>query len=543
MGDAFYYLQKPQNEPVKHYPPGSPDREAVKNELEKMQQQELEIPLIIGGREIKTGELGEVVMPQRHGHVLARYHKAGPREVEMAIESALQAQKEWASWAWEDRLVIFRKLADMLTGPYRTTINAATMLGQGKTVHQAEIEAACELADFLRFNSYFLTEIYKDQPYSPDGAWNRLDYRPLEGFVLAVTPFNFTAIAGNLPTAPAMAGNVALWKPASTAVYSAHYFMQMLMEAGLPEGVINFIPGPGSVIGDTALPHPQLAGVHFTGSTGTFQHMWKKIGENIENYHYYPRIVGETGGKDFVVAHNTAEPAEVVTALIRGAFEYQGQKCSAASRAYIPRSLWEEIKGFLVKTVEEIKVGDINDFSNFMGAVIDKKAFDKITGYIDRARAANKAEIIAGGNYDDSVGYFIDPTVILTTDPFYESMVEEIFGPVLTVYVYPDEKFEETLYLCNETSPFGLTGSIVARDRKAIKKADRILRQAAGNFYINDNPTAAIVNQQPFGGARASGTNDKAGSKINMYRWISTRAIKENFVPPKDYRYPYMEEE
>ncbi len=543
MGDAFYYLQKPQNEPVQHYPPGSPDREVVKNELEKMQQQEIEIPLIIGGKEVKTGELGEVVMPHRHGHVLARYHKAGPKEVEMAIESALQAQKDWAGWAWEERLVIFRKLADMLTGSYRATINAATMLGQGKTVHQAEIEAACELADFLRFNSYFLTEIYRDQPYSPDGVWNRLDYRPLEGFVLAVTPFNFTAIAGNLPTAPAMAGNVALWKPASTAVYSAHYFMQMLIEAGLPDGVINFIPGPGSVIGDTALPHPELAGVHFTGSTGTFQHMWKKIGENIENYQYYPRIVGETGGKDFVVAHKTADPAELVTALIRGAFEYQGQKCSAASRAYIPRSLWDEIKGFLVKSVEEIKVGDITDFRNFMGAVIDKKAFDKITGYIDRARAANKAEIIAGGSYDDSVGYFIDPTVILTTDPFYESMAEEIFGPVLTVYLYPDDKFEETLYLCNETSPFGLTGSIIARDREAIKKADRILRQAAGNFYINDKPTAAIVNQQPFGGARASGTNDKAGSKINMYRWISVRAIKENFVPARDYRYPYMEEE
>lgn len=543
MGDAFYYLHKPQNEPVQHYPPGSPDREAVKNELEKMQQQEIEIPLIIGGKEVKTGELGEVVMPHRHGHVLARYHKAGPKEVEMAIESALQAQKDWAGWAWEERLVIFRKLADMFTGPYRATINAATMLGQGKTVHQAEIEAACELADFLRFNSYFLTEIYRDQPYSPDGVWNRLDYRPLEGFVLAVTPFNFTAIAGNLPTAPAMAGNVALWKPASTAVYSAHYFMQMLMEAGLPDGVINFIPGPGSVIGDTALPHPELAGVHFTGSTGTFQHMWKKIGENIENYKYYPRIVGETGGKDFVVAHKTADPAELVTALVRGAFEYQGQKCSAASRAYIPSSLWDEIKDFLVKTVEEIKVGDITDFRNFMGAVIDKKAFDKITGYIDRARAASKAEIIAGGSYDDSVGYFIDPTVVLTTDPFYESMVEEIFGPVLTVYVYPEDKFEETLYLCNETSPFGLTGSIISRDREAIKKADRILRQAAGNFYINDKPTAAVVNQQPFGGARASGTNDKAGSKINMYRWLSVRSIKENFAPARDYRYPYMEEE
>lgn len=543
MGDAFYYLHKPQNEPVQHYPPGSPDREAVKNELEKMQQQEIEIPLIIGGKEVKTGELGEVVMPHRHGHVLARYHKAGPKEVEMAIESALQAQKDWAGWAWEERLVIFRKLADMFTGPYRATINAATMLGQGKTVHQAEIEAACELADFLRFNSYFLTEIYRDQPYSPDGVWNRLDYRPLEGFVLAVTPFNFTAIAGNLPTAPAMAGNVALWKPASTAVYSAHYFMQMLMEAGLPDGVINFIPGPGSVIGDTALPHPELAGVHFTGSTGTFQHMWKKIGENIENYKYYPRIVGETGGKDFVVAHKTADPAGLVTALVRGAFEYQGQKCSAASRAYIPSSLWDEIKDFLVKTVEEIKVGDITDFRNFMGAVIDKKAFDKITGYIDRARAASKAEIIAGGSYDDSVGYFIDPTVVLTTDPFYESMVEEIFGPVLTVYVYPEDKFEETLYLCNETSPFGLTGSIISRDREAIKKADRILRQAAGNFYINDKPTAAVVNQQPFGGARASGTNDKAGSKINMYRWLSVRSIKENFAPARDYRYPYMEEE
>jgi len=370
-----------------------------------------------------------------------------------------------------------------------------------------------------------------------------VDYRPLEGFVLAVTPFNFTAIAGNLPTAPAMAGNVALWKPASTAVYSAHYFMEMLMEAGLPPGVINFLPGPGAVIGDLALNSPHLAGVHFTGSTGTFQHMWKKIGENIDRYHTYPRIVGETGGKDFVVAHTSAEPAELITALIRGAFEYQGQKCSAASRAYIPHSLWEEIKDHLIRKVEEIKVGDIADFQNFMGAVIDQKAFTKITGYIDRAREDRKTEIIAGGSYDDSTGFFIDPTLILTTDPFSETMVEELFGPVLTIYVYPDEKFEETLYLCNETSPYGLTGSIMARDREAVQKADRILRQAAGNFYINDKPTAAIVNQQPFGGARASGTNDKAGSKINMYRWVSARSIKENFVPPRDYPYPYMEEE
>lgn len=543
MGDAFYYLQKPPNEPVKNYPPGSPEREAVKNELNRMQQQEIEIPLIIGGKEVKTGEMGQVVMPHRKEHVLARYHQAGQREVEMAIEASLQAAREWSSWRWEDRLVIFRKLADMLTGPYRARINAATMLGQGKTVHQAEIEAACELADFLRFNSYFLTEIYQDQPFSPEGLWNRVDYRPLEGFVLAVTPFNFTAIAGNLPTAPAMAGNVALWKPASTAVYSAHYFMEMLMEAGLPPGVINFLPGPGAVIGDLALNSPHLAGVHFTGSTGTFQHMWKKIGENIDRYHTYPRIVGETGGKDFVVAHTSAEPAELITALIRGAFEYQGQKCSAASRAYIPHSLWEEIKDHLIRKVEEIKVGDIADFQNFMGAVIDQKAFTKITGYIDRAREDRKTEIIAGGSYDDSTGFFIDPTLILTTDPFSETMVEELFGPVLTIYVYPDEKFEETLYLCNETSPYGLTGSIMARDREAVQKADRILRQAAGNFYINDKPTAAIVNQQPFGGARASGTNDKAGSKINMYRWVSARSIKENFVPPRDYPYPYMEEE
>ena len=543
MGDAFYYLQKPPNEPVKNYPPGSPEREAVKNELNRMQQQEIEIPLIIGGKEVKTVEIGQVVMPHRKEHVLARYHQAGQREVEMAIEASLQAAREWSSWRWEDRLVIFRKLADMLTGPYRARINAATMLGQGKTVHQAEIEAACELADFLRFNSYFLTEIYQDQPFSPGGLWNRVDYRPLEGFVLAVTPFNFTAIAGNLPTAPAMAGNVALWKPASTAVYSAHYFMEMLMEAGLPPGVINFLPGPGAVIGDLALNSPHLAGVHFTGSTGTFQHMWKKIGENIDRYHTSPRIVGETGGKDFVVAHTSAEPAELITALIRGAFEYQGQKCSAASRAYIPQSLWEEIKDHLIRKVEEIKVGDIADFQNFMGAVIDQKAFTKITGYIDRAREDRKTEIIAGGSYDDSTGFFIDPTLILTTDPFSETMVEELFGPVLTIYVYPDEKFEETLYLCNETSPYGLTGSIIARDREAVQKADRILRQAAGNFYINDKPTAAIVNQQPFGGARASGTNDKAGSKINMYRWVSARSIKENFVPPRDYPYPYMEEE
>jgi len=543
MADAFYHLKKPQNEPVHMYPPGSQKREEVKKKIEEMQQKEIEVPLIIGGEEVKTGNMGEVVMPHRHGHVLARFHKAGPKEAEQAIEAALEAKKEWAETPWQDRLAIFNKLADMLAGPYRATINAATMLGQGKTVHQAEIEAACELVDFLRFNSYFLTEIYRDQPYSPDDVWNRVDYRPLEGFVFAVTPFNFTAIAGNLPTAPAMAGNVALWKPASTAVYSNYYFMKLLMEAGLPAGVINFLPGSGPEVGEPVINNPYLAGIHFTGSSGTFDWMWKKVGENLDRYHYYPRIVGETGGKDFVVAHPSAEEDVLVTALVRGAFEYQGQKCSAVSRAYIPESIWGNIREELIETVENIEIGDISDFRNFMGAVIDKRAFDKISGYIDTAREADEAEIIAGGRYDDGTGYFIWPTVILTSDPNFVTMEEEIFGPVLTIYVYPDEKYEETLQLCDRTSPYGLTGSIIARDRKAISRAERVLRQAAGNFYINDKPTGAIVNQQPFGGSRASGTNDKAGTKINLLRWISARAIKENMVSPRDYKYPFMEEE
>ncbi len=532
------------NEPVLQYAPGSPERRRLQAKLRELQAEVLEIPLIIGGKEVRTGRMAECRMPHRHGHLLARYHQAGAEEVEAAVEAARRAWQEWSRMPWEERVAIFRRMAVLLAGPFRDTLNGATMLGQSKTVYQAEIDAACELIDFFNFNTEFLARIYSDQPpYSPTGTWNQLEYRPLEGFVFAVTPFNFTSIAGNLPTAPALMGNVVLWKPASSAVYSAYQLMRLFREAGLPDGVINFLPGPGGAVGRPALSHPQLAGVHFTGSTAVFQDMWKTIGDNIARYRSYPRIVGETGGKDFVMVHESADLDATVTALVRGAFEYQGQKCSAASRAYVPDRLWPELKRRYVDTVATIAMGDVEDFRNFMGAVIDRAAFESITGYIEYAKGRPDAAIITGGTWDDRDGYFIAPTTIVTTDPHFRTMEEEIFGPVLTVYVYPSERWEETLHLCDATSPYALTGAVMARDRKAILQAREVLVHSAGNFYINDKPTGAVVGQQPFGGARASGTNDKAGSALNLLRWVNVRAVKENFNPPRDYRYPHMAED
>ncbi|MFZ0389994.1 MAG: L-glutamate gamma-semialdehyde dehydrogenase, partial [Calditrichia bacterium] len=472
------------------------------------------------------------------------FHQAGEKEVQMAVEASQEAYKTWSRMDWQDRVSVFLKAAELLAGPWRYIVNAATMLGQSKTVFQAEIDAAAELIDFFRFNAFYANQIYGEQPmYSPAPTWNRSEYRPLEGFIFAVTPFNFLSIAGNLPSAPAMVGNVALWKPASSAVYSAWYIMQIFREAGLPDGVINFIPGRGSQVGNPVLNSPYLAGIHFTGSTATFQGMWKTVGENVKNYKWYPRIVGETGGKDFVFAHKSANVTALGVALLRGAFEYQGQKCSAASRAYIPESLWGDLKDYLLAEMKEVKMGDVEDLGNFMGAVIDSGAFATITEYIDYIKNADDCEIIFGGNYDDSKGYFIEPTIAVTSDPKFRTMQEEIFGPVLTLYVYEDDKFEETLQLCDETSPYGLTGAIFANDRQAIVQADRMLTNSAGNFYINDKPTGAVVGQQPFGGSRSSGTNDKAGSMLNMLRWLTPRTIKENFVPPVNWRYPHMDAE
>jgi 1-pyrroline-5-carboxylate dehydrogenase len=537
---GMYRIPKPTNEPVKQYAPGSPERASLKAQLAAMRSQEIEIPLIIGGKEVRTGRLGTCVMPHRHGHVLARYHKAGPQEVAMAVEAALEAYKSWSRMSWYDRAAIFLKAAELLAGPWRDTMNAATMLGQSKTVFQAEIDSACEIIDFWRYNPYFMQRIYEDQPYSPLGQWNRVEYRPLEGFVFAVTPFNFTSIGANLPTSPALMGNTVIWKPASTAVYSAYFTYKLLEEAGLPPGVINLVVGSGAEVGDPVLASEHLAGLHFTGSTATFQAMWRKIAENLPRYRSYPRIVGETGGKDFVFAHASADVQALVTALVRGAFEYQGQKCSAASRAFIPASLWPRVKEELLAQVAEIKVGDVEDFRNFMGAVIDRAAFESIVGYIEYAKACPDAEILAGGTYDASVGYFIQPTVVLAKNPELKLMKEEIFGPVLTIYVYEDAKLEEALTICDQGSPYALTGSVFAQDRQAIVYITERLRDAAGNFYINDKPTGAVVGQQPFGGARASGTNDKAGSMWNLIRWTSPRAIKETFVPPRHFAYPFM---
>ncbi|MHB9013936.1 MAG: L-glutamate gamma-semialdehyde dehydrogenase, partial [Ignavibacteriaceae bacterium] len=507
-----------------------------------LQSKQIEIPLIIGGKEIKTGKTAEIRTPHDHSKLLGVYHKAGTKEVNMAIEAALEARKSWADMPWEHRASVFQKAAELLSTTWRSTLNAATMLGQSKTIYQAEIDSSCELIDFWRFNTYYMTQLMSDQPYSPKGMWNREEYRPLEGFVFAVTPFNFTSIAGNLPTAPVIVGNVSLWKPASSAVYVAYFLMKLWEEAGLPAGVINFVPGSGGEVGDPVLASPNLAGIHFTGSTAVFQGMWKTIGENIHKAKYYPRIVGETGGKDFIFAHNTADVDALVVAAIRGAFEYQGQKCSAASRMYIPKSRWQEFKEKYVAEVNKIKMGNPEDFTNFMSAVIDKGAFTTIKSYIDFAKESKEAEIITGGKCDDSKGFFIEPTTIVTTNPRFKTMEEEIFGPVFTIFVYDDDKFDETLELCDKTSPYALTGAIWSQDRNVLVKMSNKLRNAAGNFYINDKPTAAVVGQQPFGGGRSSGTNDKAGSAMNIMRWMTARSIKETFVPPKDWRYPFMNE-
>jgi 1-pyrroline-5-carboxylate dehydrogenase len=525
------------------YAPGSPEKAELKAKLAEMADEVVDIPLVIGGEEIRTGDTGNVVMPHDHGHVLGTYHKAGPEEIKKAIQASQEAHKEWSEWPWEDRVSIFLKAGELLASTWRSTINAATMLGQSKTVHQAEIDSAAELVDFFRFNAQFAQELYEEQPISSPGIWNSVEYRSLEGFIYAITPFNFTSIAGNLPTAPALMGNTVLWKPARTSMLSSYYIMKMLEEAGVPAGVINFITGNSAEITRQVFTNPAFAGVHFTGSTPVFNSMWTAVGENIDNYNGYPRLVGETGGKDFIIAHPSADPEAVKTAIVRGGFEYQGQKCSAASRIYLPESLYAAIKDDLVAQVDGIAMGDVRDFRNFMGAVIDKAAFDKICGYIDRAHESDDMEVIAGGTYDGSKGYFIRPTLILAKKPDVECMCDEIFGPVVTMYVYPDAEWSETLELVDQTGDYALTGAVFSQDRKAILEANRALRFAAGNYYINDKPTGAVVGQQPFGGARASGTNDKAGSKMNLLRWVSARTMKETFVPPTAYGYPFMGEE
>ncbi len=541
MSNGILNVPMPLNEPVLDYAPGSPERAAIELRLAKMLEECPEIPLIIGGKEVLTGRTAKAVCPHDHGHVLATFHQAGADEVQQAVEASQQAWQEWSEMAWQDRAAVFLKAADLLAGPWRATLNAATMLNQSKTVYQAEIDSACELIDFWRFNVAYMRQLYGEQPTSSAGLWNYVEYRPLEGFVFAITPFNFTAIAGNLPTAPAMMGNVALWKPASTAVLSGYYIMKILEEAGLPAGVINFIPGRGAEVGDPVLASPELAGIHFTGSTRTFHSMWETIGSNIKTYTSYPRIVGETGGKDFVFAHPTADVEALVVALVRGAFEYQGQKCSAASRGYIPRSLWPQVRSGLEAMIDRIDMGPVTDLKNFMAAVIDGNSFRKLKAAIDGARQASSCEIVAGGGCDDSVGYFIEPTVIVTTDAHYETMKEELFGPVLTLFVYEDEDLDATLELCDTTSDYALTGAIFARDRQALVHMSKALRHAAGNFYLNDKPTGAVVGQQPFGGGRASGTNDKAGSVWNLLRWVSQRSLKETFVPDEDFVYPHMQ--
>jgi 1-pyrroline-5-carboxylate dehydrogenase len=531
----------PVNEPIKGYAPGSPERADLKARLKRMSGERVDIPVVIGGRRVRTGQTVNSVMPHAHQHVLGEWHKASREHVTQAIDAALAARREWANWAWEDRAAVFLKAAELLATSWRSTLNAATMLGQSKTAFQAEIDAACELIDFLRFNAAYAQELYSEQPISGPGMWNQLDYRALEGFVYAVTPFNFTAIGGNLPTAPALLGNTVVWKPASTAMLSAHYVLELLEAAGLPPGVINFVPGDAAEISEVCLSHPDLAGVHFTGSTGVFNSMWKTIGANMSRYRSYPRIVGETGGKDFIIAHPSADAQAVAVAIARGGFEYQGQKCSAASRVYVPKSLWKEVRDATVGMMGDIRQGDVRDFRNFVSAVIDRKSFDKISGYIDDAK--KNATVIAGGTVNDKDGYFVAPTLIEAKEPGYRLMCEEIFGPVVTAYVYDDAKWAETLDVVDRTSPYALTGAVFANDRRALREATLGLRNAAGNFYLNDKPTGAVVGQQPFGGARGSGTNDKAGSKLNLVRWVSARTIKETFSPPVDYKYPFMAEE
>lgn len=540
MPKGIYNIPKAFNEPVKSYAPGSPEREEVLATFKKMYSETVDVPLYIGGEEIRTGNTKPINPPFDHKHVVGHYHEATKEHVEKAIATALEAKKKWANLSWEHRASIFLKAAELLAGPYRAKINAATMIAQAKTVHQAEIDAACEFIDFLRFNAQFMAQIYAEQPASSEGVWNRLEHRPLEGFIYAITPFNFTAIAGNLPAAPALMGNVVIWKPSATQVYSANVIVEVFKKAGLPDGVINVVNGDSAMISETLLASRDFAGIHFTGSTRVFNDIWGKIGHNISNYKTYPRIVGETGGKDFVVAHSSAIPAQVATALSRGAFEYQGQKCSAASRAYIPQSIWPEVKQLLVADLASMKMGSPGDTTNFVSSVISEGSFDKLASFIDQAKKDADAEIIAGGNYDKSVGYFIEPTIIVTTNPKYSTMETELFGPVLTIYVYEDAKWEETLALVDSTSEYALTGAVLSQDRYAIEYAMKALENAAGNFYINDKPTGAVVGQQPFGGARASGTNDKAGSVLNLLRWVSPRTIKETFVTPENYRYPFL---
>lgn len=540
MSFAISRVPAPKNEPVRSYAPGSAEIKSLISTYKKMWKEKVEIPMIIDGKAVTTDEKASLHSPQDHKHTLGFYYKGNKKHVDDAIKSCLKARKEWAELPWEQRASIFLKAADLLAGPYRDKINAATMIGQSKNVFQAEIDSACEAIDFLRFNVQFMTELYSEQPVSDAGIWNRAEYRPLEGFTYAITPFNFTAIALNLPTSMALMGNVVVWKPSATQIYSAKVIMDVLMEAGLPAGVINMVFSGGAETSQQILSHPDFAGIHFTGSTEVFQSLWRQIGENIHLYKTYPRIVGETGGKDFVVAHPSAIASQVATALVRGAFEYQGQKCSAASRAYIPKSLWKEVKKIMGAQLEEIKMGSPEDPSNFVNAVIDKNSFDKCKGYIDRAKKSKDAKVIFGGGCDDKKGWFVEPTVIEASNPHYESMEEEIFGPILTLYVYEDKDWKKTLQLVDETSPYALTGAIFAQDRYAINEATKALENAAGNFYINDKPTGAVVGQQPFGGARASGTNDKAGSKMNLLRWVSARSIKENFLSPTDYKYPFL---
>jgi len=540
MSIGFFNVPKPQNEPINSYAPNTPQREALKAKLVEMRNQVVDVPMYIGSEEIRTNNKYPLTCPHDHQHILGYYHEGDATHVSQAIESALKAREQWANLSWENRVSVFLKAADLSATKYRMDLNASTMLGQSKNAYQAEIDAACEWIDFLRFNAHFAAQIYAQQPESSDGVWNRLEYRPLEGFVFAITPFNFTAIAGNLPASAALMGNVIVWKPSPQQIFSANILMKILKEAGLPDGVINLIYTDGSMTGDIVFKHPQFAGVHFTGSTKVFQRIWTTIGANIHLYKSYPRIVGETGGKDFVVAHKSADPKALAVGLVRGAFEYQGQKCSAASRAYVPQNLWEETSGYVKIFLKEMKMGATEDFSNFVNAVIDEKAFDKIASYIEEAKHSKKVEVFAGGNYDKSKGYFIEPTIILTQDPYYQTMCEEIFGPVLTIYIYDENKYEETLDIVNSTSEYALTGAVFTQDRYALNVANKKLVNAAGNFYINDKPTGAVVGQQPFGGARASGTNDKAGSMLNLLRWVSPRTIKETLVSPVDYRYPFL---
>ncbi|GAB2956622.1 L-glutamate gamma-semialdehyde dehydrogenase [Hymenobacter coalescens] len=540
MANGFFNVPAPKNEPVKGYAPGSPERAELKAMLKELKKQERDIPMYIGGQEVRTGNTQRISPPHDHKHTLGHFHLGTAEHVQQAIDAALAARPLWVELPWQERAAIFLKAAELLAGPYRAKLNAATMLGQSKNAFQAEIDAACELIDFFRFNVHFMQQIYQQQPESAPGMWNRLEHRPLEGFLFALTPFNFTSIAGNLPSAPAMMGNVVVWKPANTQIYSAQVLMELFQDAGVPDGVINLVYVDGPTAGDVILKHRDFAGIHFTGSTGVFNNIWKTIGENVSRYKAYPRVVGETGGKDFILAHHSANAKEVATAITRGAFEFQGQKCSAASRAYIPSNLWDEVRQYLIEDLKSFKMGDVEDFSNFINAVISEASFDKLAKYLDNAKNDEGVEILAGGGYDKSKGYFIEPTILVAQDPQYVTMCEELFGPVLTLHVYDSQQFEKTLELVDGTSPYALTGAIFAKDRYAVDLATRKLVHAAGNFYINDKPTGAVVGQQPFGGARASGTNDKAGSILNLLRWVSPRTIKETFVPPVDYRYPFL---